>query len=223
MSKLIFLYFIFLFFAIGTNKVDAQNERLIRNLLKGKFAGLEEPTGAAVYKAKESLKWPESGHKWLVKSPFYYLDKIGMQIEKKDLIDYVSFFDSTGSLLKRYKLDTLGDESWAYKLEEVRLSNKTKLMLLYYYRGNHKYHDFSFYGDSIVYLITIDNEDLNTSSLTAGPIIWEEDKGFPRKYHHRYYNFKLQDLNQDGVQEVIFQHQKILKVYYYLGNGSWRN
>ena len=94
-------------------------------------------------------------------------------------------------------------------------------MVLYYYEGISKYTEMQ--STSRIYLVTIDNNDLKTMKAFKGPSVFEEHKSLKGHYHLRNYQVYLQDLNNDGIKEVIVKYRNVSQVLLYDGDGKWKS
>jgi hypothetical protein len=55
-----------------------------------------------------------------------------------------------------------------------------------------------------------------------GPSFFDEQKTFKGHYHKRNYEVILEDLNRDGVKELIVKHRNTSTVFMYKGHGLWQ-
>ncbi|MBF0313189.1 MAG: hypothetical protein HQK50_17385 [Oligoflexia bacterium] len=203
-----------------SNDGVAMNERVVRSIFSGELL-------------KESLikenPMPNE-YKWHVSTPTYHFDlnsdskEESFIIEKKDGEDWFYVTDNFHNKLLAERLERRGHESFVYRIRGVRISSKTRLFLVYYYQGYHQF--INFHATSILYFLTIDDNDLHSLKMVKGPTIWDEynQKGqhLGQHYHQRYFDVTISDLNHDGVSEVILEVQKLSHVFVYLGNGKWQ-
>lgn len=191
----------------------AQDERYFRQLFSGELAGKSEVIDAKKYS-------------YLIHTPYYALDlNRDQQVEhivfaKKDNEDWIEIFNQDKKKIYSYRFENKGFDSELYRLELKTLSDKTSIVILYYYEGVSKY--INFQGTSRVYAITIDNNDLSTMATLKGPSIFDEQRTFKGHYHKRNYDVYLEDLDKDFIKELIIKHRNSSNVFVYKGAGKWQ-
>ena len=149
-------------------------------------------------------------------------DKIEERIayEGRDGEIWFSIYNNSGHQIFSYRLDAVGKGASLYRIRVRDISSRTKLLLLYFYQGNHDY--LSFKGRSRLYFVTIDDKRLDKINAFKGPTFWEEAKHAQGHYHQRAYNISLKDYNRDGIMEVMVSHHLINTIYMYVDYGRWR-
>lgn len=194
-------------------RATAQDERYFRQLFSGE-----------INKGKAEVE--EKKYSYFVHTPYYALDLnrdgVPEQIVfvKKDNEDWIEILNSDKKKIFGYLFENKGYDSELFRVELKTLSGTTSILLLYYYEGISKY--INFQGTSRVYAITIDNNDLNTMKAFKGPSFFDEQKTFKGHYHKRNYEVILEDLNRDGVKELILKHRNTSTVFMYKGQGLWQ-
>lgn len=194
-------------------RATAQDERYFRQLFSGE-----------INKGKEEVD--EKKYSYFVHTPYYALDLnrdgVPEQIVfvKKDNEDWIEILNSEKKKIFGYLFENKGYDSELFRVELKTLSPTSSILLLYYYEGISKY--INFQGTSRVYAITIDNNDLNTMKAFKGPSFFDEQKTFKGHYHKRNYEVILEDLNRDGVKELIVKHRNTSTVFMYKGHGLWQ-
>jgi len=194
-------------------RATAQDERYFRQLFSGEINKTETVVD-------------EKKYSYFVHSPYYALDLnrdgVSEQIVfvKKDNEDWIEILNSEKKKIFGYLFENKGFDSELFRVELKTLSSKTSILLLYYYEGVSKY--INFQGTSRVYAITIDNNDLRTMKAFKGPSFFDEEKTFKGHYHKRNYEVFLEDLNRDGVKELIVKHRNTSNVFIYQGQGHWQ-
>ncbi|MBF0299981.1 MAG: hypothetical protein HQK51_14745 [Oligoflexia bacterium] len=211
--SIVFIFSVSLFLsALFSTLSYSQNERFIRNMIADKLREKKTFTKKTLYK-------------WVANSSFYQIDltedRINeyIQISKKDAEDWFNIFNSKRVPILELKLNRIGRESFVYKVRLFKLSSKSVALIVYHYQGFLK--DINFLGKTKIYFITIDNKDLSTINYYEGPTIWEEKEDYPNIYTQRFYKVTTEDLNSDGIKEIIVHHGRISKIFVYLGNGRW--
>lgn len=194
-------------------RATAQDERYFRQLFSGE-----------INKGKAEVD--EKKYSYFVHTPYYALDLnrdgVPEQIVfvKKDNEDWIEILNSEKKKIFGYLFENKGYDSELFRVELKTLSPTSSILLLYYYEGISKY--INFQGTSRVYAITIDNNDLNTMKAFKGPSFFDEQKTFKGHYHKRNYEVILEDLNRDGVKELIVKHRNTSTVFMYKGQGLWQ-
>ena len=209
MNKLL----IILSFIVLSWGAKAQDERYFRQLFSGEINNKKELVETKKYS-------------YFVHTPYYAIDlnrdKLDENIVfvKKDNEDWIEILDSNKTKIFSYRFENKGFDSELFRVELKTLSNSTSILLLYYYEGVSKY--INFQGTSRVYAITIDNNDLKTMSAFKGPSFFDEQKTFKGHYHKRNYHVYLEDLDKNGVKELIVKHRDYSYVFVYSGSGKWQ-
>jgi hypothetical protein len=195
---------------------NSQDERYFRQIFSG-----------------ELLKGPILGdnkkYSYLIPSPFYAIDlnRDGVNEQfvfvKKDSEDWVEIFqDIAGNKTKiySYRLETKGHDSELYRIELKKLSSSASILIMHYYEGVSRYTEMQ--GTARIYALTIDNFDLKTITSFIGPSIFEEHRSLKGHFHLRNYQVYLDDLNLDGVKELIVKYREVSQVFMYQGKGKWK-
>ncbi|MEA9356945.1 hypothetical protein SHI21_12040 [Bacteriovorax sp. PP10] len=194
-------------------RATAQDERYFRQLFSGEIN-------------KGKAEADEKKYSYFVHTPYYALDLnrdgVPEQIVfvKKDNEDWIEILNSEKKKIFGYLFENKGYDSELFRVELKTLSPTSSILLLYYYEGISKY--INFQGTSRVYAITIDNNDLSTMKAFKGPSFFDEQKTFKGHYHKRNYEVILEDLNRDGVKELIVKHRNTSTVFMYKGHGLWQ-
>lgn len=193
-----------------------QDERYFRQIFSGELA-------------KGGVGADEKKYSYYVHTPYYALDlnhdknPEDIVFVKKDSEDWIEIYENVKGEKKKifsYRFETKGFGSDLYRIEFKKLSANTSILILYYYEGVSKYTEMQ--GTSRVYAVTIDNDDLKTLAAFKGPSFFEEHKSLKGHYHLRNYQVYLDDLNNDGVKELIVKYHETNQVFIYDGNGKWK-
>ncbi len=209
--RLLLRILIFLSF-IGPMSTMGQDERTFRELLTHKINEDKERS------RKEEYVFKARGHR-------YYLDLNGDDrpesffVSKKDGGDWLEIFDDKGIKIYDFKFDTIGSWSRVFKVQMRKISNDSKLLMLYFYEGITRYTDFQ--GTARVYFLSWDKNKLNTLSMFKGPYVWDEKRTFRSHYHQRKFEVSMFDFDEDFEREVAVRYGTITRVYKYLGKGKW--
>ncbi len=204
------LFYLFLFiFAVAA---QAQDERFVRQMLSGDLAPGGRPKA-------------EPTPHFHVTSSLYEIDLNGddrveyIVMEKKDAQDWLHIHSYDKQRIFSLKLVPRGWKSDVYRVNLRQLSDQTKVLLVHYYEGSNQGIDFV--GTGRLYVVSLDNNDLQTLRGHRGPQIWEEFKDTKIHYHQRPHHVSLFDLDSDGVREITVRHHLHPKVLKYAGNGGW--
>ena len=203
---------IVVFLLINSAVLHAQDERFFRKL----FAG--ELIKQKVIDDREIAKHQVAGTFYR-----YDIDKDGrlesLVSEKRDGQEWLNIHDYKGNVIYRAQFETLGLNSWLYKVSIRKISNSTRVFILHFYEGSNEYLEFK--GQSRLYFLTIDNKDVKTLSLYRGPILFDEVETFRKHYHTRSYHLDLVDFNKDGINEISLKYHLNSWVYIYNYPGKW--
>ena len=207
---------IFVLFILVSWSSMAQDERYFRQIFSGELL-------------KGQNKPENKKYSYLVHSPFYSLDLNHDGVfeqfvfAKKDSEDWVELFSESKGIRTKifsYRLETKGYGSDLFKIQLKKLSETTSVLLLYFYEGLSRYTEL--HASSRIYALAIDNGDLKTISAFKGPSLFEEFRSFKGHYHLRDYQVYLDDLNNDGIKELIVKFREVSQVFIYQGSGKWK-
>lgn len=193
-------------------KVSAQDERFFRQLFSGDLA-------------RDNVQDQARKYSYIIHSPYYALDlnqdkkEENIVFVKKDSEDWIEILDHDKKKIFAYQFEAKGFDSELFKIEKKMLAPHITVLLLYYYEGVSKYIEFQ--GTSRIYVVTIENNDLQTMSAFQGPSFFDESRTLRGHYHKRHYQVYLEDLNNDQLKELVVKHQRMSRVFLYQGNGKW--
>ncbi len=199
-------------FLILFSIVYGQDERYFRELISGELT-------------QEKIK-EKKVYKWTANSPFYQIDlgnkpyPESIVIEKKDGEDWLHIHDEKKTRIFSYHFDVNGKDSQVFRISKKKISNKTDLLIIYYYEGNTDYRNFR--GSVRLYFLTVDNRDLNTISVFKGPICWDEREMPGGKYTQKKFEVDLIDFNNDGVFEIAVGGKFLYQVFSYSLGAKWK-
>lgn len=205
--------FLLVFVLVCMPVAQSMDERFFRGMFSGEIKKEKEEVLAPMYK-------------WTVKTDFYHYDLDGdsfpeyFQMEKRDGEDWFKILDWNKKPFFQHKLEKLGPGSWPYKLSISKISKTVKLVVIHFFQGSTKYIDF--YGRSILYFLTIEDQNLEKISFQEGPATWEEVEEYGGHYTQRFYNLNFEDYNGDGIKEIAVNFNKSFHLYGYKGDGKWR-
>lgn len=189
----------------------SQDERFFRQVFTGELN-------------KSSVDFKDN-HKWVVETPNYQVDldgdKVteGIKVVKADGEDWIEIHGKLGNPFFKGKLNPKGINSSLFKINLIKLSDKTKVLVLNFYEGFTDYLQFN--GSARVYLLSFDDNDLKNVKFQMGPSIWIEREKVGEQYFRREYKVFSDDFNKDGIKEIEISFNKIHKVLFYKGEGRW--
>lgn len=207
-------YAILILFSLVTLSSVAQDEKVFRDLY--------------LYSERQKIKSSvKKQYRIKARSNRHHIDLDGdnrqesFYYAKRDGENWLHFFNPKGEEIFAAEIDAVGPWSRLYKVQMRSLSDKTNVLLLYFYEGITKYLEFQ--GTSRLFFVTIDNKDLKTMSIYKGPILFDEKRGFKDHYHQRKYEVSLYDFDADYVREIAVKYGRMTRLYKYLGKGEWFN
>jgi hypothetical protein len=159
-------------------------------------------------------------------TPMYKIDlnndkhKEGILYHKDNGKEKLNIFSYENKLIKSFELDIFGKNAALQRVLIKSLSSNLRTIILYFYAGEQEYLEFQSQGR--LYFINIDNGNLQDMKIFKGPSFWSESKDTYGNYYRRHYNLELNDLNNDGIKEVIVKYSILSNVCYYLGDGDWK-
>ncbi len=191
-----------------------QDERFYRQLFDGSFK-------------RQSDK--DFVYKYEVASPEYMIDlnRDGVvdsfQTIKKDGVDFIRILDANGVNKFEASLEAKGKNSKIFKAHLVGISDKADALILHFYEGDTD--EAVFEGSARLYVLTIQNKDLNKINMTKGPHFWHERESADehyQKYWNRRFIVNTLDYDKDGTKEISVSFNKIHRILRYQGNGVWK-
>ncbi len=191
----------------------AQDERYYRQVLGGDLPKLNEIVSES---ATVHLN---------LKVPTYKFDLNHDKLEetivpqKRDGVDWIEIRNSSGSKIFEAKLLAMGVGSQIYKIKVVNLSKTLKAAIIFLDEG--VTHSRRFESTARIYVLSFENNDLKTMSITEGPHFFHEKEGKREQYWRRDYMVNVYDIDGDGVREIAVQYHHINRIMKYAGRGEW--
>lgn len=142
-----------------------------------------------------------------------------IQTEKRDGLDFIYIKDHRRENILTMKLDSMGDQSYLYKVKLKRLSKKSNILILFYDEGFIQSYNFA--KAARIYFVVIENNNLKTLYTFKGPHFFIEEQTPHNSYINRKYAVDVTDLNGDGINEVYASYKSIYRIFSYQGNGDW--
>lgn len=167
----------------------------------------------------------KSGHQFNVKGASYKFDLNGdgfeesIQPQKRDGVDWLEIRDSSERKVFEGKLLAMGTGSSIYKIKVVNLSTKARAAIIFLDEGVIQGKRFE--STARIFVISFENNDLSTISMTEGPHFFHEKEAQREQYWRRDYNVNVYDLDGDGVREIAIMYNHIQRIMKYKGRGEW--
>jgi hypothetical protein len=205
---------ILLTMCVVAEDLAAQDERFLREIFSGDVLARQS-------EAFEQLKKVH----FVATGPLYQFDLTGdhrnesILIEKRDGQDWFHLYNYEMKKILSYKLQARAQGSSVYRLRVVRLSKTALVVLIHHFEGINEY--LKTHANSRVHMLTIENNDLTTASVNAGPRYWFEFQDGRETFSRRRYEIELIDLDKNGTRELIVRYNSINSVHKFLGNGRW--
>lgn len=204
---------IFFIFLLGLGSVRAQDERYYRQILSGELSSSADTI-------KETAVAPINAF-----GSLYRLDlnsdgiEETIQTQKRDGVDWIEIRDASQRKIFEAKLLAMGGNSHLYKARLVALSEKIRALILFLDEGYTKGQHFESTGK--IYIVSFENNDLATLSITDGAHFFHEKKAQREQYWRRMFNVNVVDIDGDGVKEIAVQYNSIQRIFRYKASGEW--
>ena len=204
---------IFSIFLLSIGLGHAQDERYYRQILTGELSGARE-------NIKDSIVPPFNAY-----GSLYRLDlnsdgiEETIQPQKRDGVDWIEIRDSSQNKIFEAKLLAMGAESTLYKVRLVAISEKVRVLILFLDEGFTKGEHFE--STAKIYLVSFENNNLSTLSISEGAHIFHEKKAQREQYWRRMLNVNVYDIDGDGIKEVAVQYNHIQRIFRYNKSGDW--
>ena len=139
---------------------------------------------------------------------------------KKDHQSWFYMRGSNNSILTKHCFVATGREGHVYRIGINRIGENLKLLSLYFYDGFVE--SGGFYATATLYFLTFRESDLGDFKLTRGPAIFLEHETLNR-YRKRDYKIKLEDLDRNGIKEVVVHYGHIKRIFQYVHGQGMKN
>lgn len=199
------------FISFFVNQTQAQDERFFRKLVTGELAKDAE-------KVQGTPKYVFSG-------PTYRVDlnsdgkEEGLQVVKRDMMDWLDILSSEGKVLFKAKLQPTGINARIDRIRLVDLSPKLRALVIEYYEG--KTEGLQLEATARLWILSFENKDLTKIKLTMGPSYWHEFEKKREQYGRRIYSLSIRDIDGDGIKDIMVSYNHMMQIYRYAGNGEW--
>jgi hypothetical protein len=206
-------WLIFLFFLSLTGTGYAQDERYYRQILTGELPKASQNNGE---RPVAQFNVSGTGYKFDLDG-----DKIEETIipQKRDGIDWLEIRNYSETKIFEAKLFAMGSLSSIYKIKVANLNSKVKAVIIFLDEGQTAGKRFE--STARIYVLTFENNDLGTLSMTEGPHFFHEKEAQREQYWRRDYMVNIYDIDGDGTREIAVQYNHIQRIMKYLGKGTW--
>jgi hypothetical protein len=207
-------WFFIVALSVNSLALQAQDERFLREIFSGDVLKSEADTIESIKKVH-----------FIAPGPLYQIDLTGndrnesILIEKRDGQDWFHLYSYEMKNVLSYKLTPRAANSVVYRLRMVRLSQNVMGLLIHHYEGLNQY--LETHANSRVHMLTIENNDLSTASVSPGPRYWVELQKGRETFSRRKYSIEFVDLDKTGIKELILRYNNINAVYKFMGKGKW--
>ncbi len=202
-----------LFLMVGLSSY-AQDERYYRQILGGDIPKLNEVVKET---AETQFSVRGSAYKFDLND-----DKLEETIEpqKRDGVDWIEIRNSSGTKIFEAKLLAMGVDSEIYKIKIVHLSKTLKAAIIFLDEGVIKSRRFE--STARIYVVSFENNDLQTMKISEGPHFFHEKEGTREQYWRRDFMVNIYDIDGDGTREIAVQYNHIQRIMKYVGRGEWQ-
>ena len=191
----------------------AQDERYYRQILNGDLPKFTQKMGEVFE------------HQFNVQGASYQIDLNGdgveeiIQPQKRDGVDWIEIRSMSQTKIFEGKLPAIGSSSSLYKIKLAYLSPSVKVLVLFLDEGYSL--GLKFESVARIFLLSFENNDLNSLKLTMGPHHFHEKEGQRNQYWRRDYFVEIRDVNNDNVRDIVVQYNHIQRIMIYKGFGEW--
>jgi hypothetical protein len=203
----------FLILGILSLPVFAQDERYYRQILAGELPKINEEAIE-----KEVAQFNVTGPQYRVDLNDDKIEEI-LEPQKRDGVDWLEIRNASQNKLFEAKLLAMGSESSIYKIKLVNLSKTLKAAIIFLDEG--KLQGKRFEATARIYVLSFEDNDLSTMSLTEGPHFFHEKEAQREQYWRRDYSVNVHDFNGDGTREISIQYNHIQRIMKYKSKGIW--
>ena len=205
-------FFFALFFLVSLGSF-AQDERYYRQILGGDLPKLNQESKESTI---SQFNVNGSSYKFDLND-----DKLEETIEpqKRDGVDWLEIRNSSGTKIFEAKLLAMGANSEIYKIKVVHLSKTLKAAIIFMDEGVIRAKRFE--STARIFVISFENNDLATMSITEGPHFFHEKEGTREQYWRRDYMVNIYDIDGDGTREIAIMYNHIQRIMKYRGRGEW--
>jgi len=135
-----------------------------------------------------------------------------------DGLTYFKLFNHRKEFLYEYKFEIKGFDARPYKLIKKNISNTQIATLIFFFEGKTGYLEKQ--GSSSIYVGVAKIGEVSSYSLQKLTSVWFEF-GDGDSYIRRPYEYKFEDVNNDGLLEIIVYSGKVQRIFFLGKDGRW--
>lgn len=132
---------------------------------------------------------------------------------------YIKVYDDAKNLVIEQKLEIKGYEAKPDKIIKKYLSKNSIATLIVFFEGKTGYLEKQ--ASSSLYVAVSDNGNLNSFKFKKLTSIWLEHEKLDN-YVRRPYEIEFEDINNDGVSELIVRSGIVKRIFFYDSNNIWK-
>ena len=181
----------------------AQDEKFLQELRQGKFN-------------PEVVK-KSTDYSFILESMMYDIDlnqdgpQEGIMFEQRDGESWMVIYNSQGRKLREFKFFVTGRYAAPVRLHLKALGPQVRGLGIAFKEGENNYTEFA----NMVrwYFLVMEGANFKYMNLVPGPLMAEEHLDFQKRYYRRGSRLSFEDLNQDGMLDVVVSFRDIKRAY----------
>ena len=188
----------------------AQDEWFFKDMLRGK--------SRPFVKEKSKVHFRSRG-------PLYHLDISGDEVKEyvgfisEDGKQFVRIYDKDRKKILEHKFEIKGYGARVYKISTRKISPTRKLTLFHFFDGKTEYLEKR--GSSTIHALVVEDNNLKFLKVNKIAGIWIEQQ-VRDNYLRRPYHLTFEDLDQNGIDDIVVHSGSARKVVFYLGKNQWK-
>ena len=181
----------------------AQDENFLQELRQGKF--------------NQEVVKKSDNYSFVLESMMYDLDlnqdgsQEGIVFEQRDGESWMVIYSSQGRKLGEFKFFITGRYAAPVRLHLKTIAPRISVLGIAFKEGENNYTEFA--NTVRWYFLVIEGSDFKIMNLVPGPLMAEEHLDFQKRYYRRGSRLIFEDLNQDGILDVVVSFRSIKRAY----------
>lgn len=135
-----------------------------------------------------------------------------------DGLTYFKLFNHKKEPIYDYKFEVKGFDARPYKIVKKNISETEIATLIFFFEGKTGYLENQ--GSSSIYIGVTKKGEVTNYSLQRLTNVWYE-LGDGDTYIRRPYEYKFDDVNNDGVLDIIVYSGRVKRIFFYGRDGRW--